>query len=124
MNGSNILLDTNIVLFLLNGEQTLIPLLEEKQLYISFITQLEALGYKGISTDNQNEIRSFLSECIIIDINPTIKDFTIQLRQKYSLKLPDSIIMATSLYLNMPVISADNDFKKVEELDLLYFERL
>ncbi len=30
MNGNNVLLDTNIVLYLLNGEETLIPLLEEK----------------------------------------------------------------------------------------------
>ena len=41
MNGNNILLDSNIVLYLLNGEKTLIPLLEEKQLYVSFITQIE-----------------------------------------------------------------------------------
>lgn len=77
MNGSNILLDSNIVLYLLNGEQTLIPLLEEKQLYISFITQLETLGFKGISEKESQKIKSFLNECVIIDINPVIKDFTI-----------------------------------------------
>ncbi len=38
MNGNNILLDSNIVLYFLNGEATLLPLLEEKQLYVSFIT--------------------------------------------------------------------------------------
>jgi predicted nucleic acid-binding protein len=30
MNGSNILLDTNIILYLLSGDESLIPLLEEK----------------------------------------------------------------------------------------------
>lgn len=44
MNGSNILLDSNIVLYLLNGEETLVPLLEDKRLYVSFVTQLETLG--------------------------------------------------------------------------------
>lgn len=122
MNGNNILLDSNIVLYLLNGEQTLIPLLEEKQLYVSFITQLETLGYKGISEKESKKIKSFLNECIIIDVNPVIKDFTIKLRQEYSLKLPDSIIIATSLYLNAPLITADTDFKKVKELDLILFE--
>jgi hypothetical protein len=122
MSGNNILLDSNIVLYLLNGEQTLLPLLAEKQLYVSFVTQLETLGYKGISKEEIDNIRSFLSECVIIDVNPIIKDFTIKLRQEYSLKLPDSIIMATSLYLNSPVITADTDFKKVKELDLLLFE--
>lgn len=123
MNGNSILLDTNVILYLLAGDQTLVPLLEDKQLYVSFITQLEILGYKEISATEQDKIREFLTECIIIDINPVIKDNTIELRKKYSLKLPDSIIIATSLYLNIPLISADNSFKKVEELDLFYFER-
>ncbi len=122
MSGNNILLDSNIVLYFLNGEQTLIPLLEEKQLYVSFITQIETLGYKGLSKEESQKIKSFLHECIIIDINPVIKDFTIKIRQEYSLKIPDSIIIATSLYLNAPLLTADADFKKVKELDLILFE--
>jgi len=122
VSGNNILLASNIVLYLLNGEQTLLPLLAEKQLYVSFVTQLETIGYKGISNIEVDNIKSFLSECVIIDINPVIKDYTIKLRQEYALKLPDSIIMATSLYLNAPIITADTDFKKVKELDLILFE--
>ena len=49
MNGNNLLLDTNIVLYLLNGEETLIPLLEEKNLFLSFITQLELLGNQNLN---------------------------------------------------------------------------
>ena len=123
MSGNSILLDSNIVLYLLKGDQTLIPLLEEKQLYVSFITQLEILGYKGIKAKEQEKIKKFLSDCIIVDINATIKHYTINLRQKYGLKLPDSIIMATSLYLNTPVITADREFNKVQELDLFYYEK-
>lgn len=48
MTGSSILLDTNIVLYLLDGDKTLIPLLEDKQLIISFITELELLSLKNI----------------------------------------------------------------------------
>ena len=122
MNGSNILLDSNIVLYFLGGEETLMPLLEEKRLYISFITQLETLGYKSITEKESRMIKSFLNECIIIDINPLIKDITIKLRREYSLKLPDCIIQATALYLNIPLLTADTDFKKVKELDLILFE--
>jgi len=123
MSGNSLLLDSNIVLYLLQGDETLIPLLEEKQLYVSFISQLETLGHKGISKEEQLKITSFLNECVIIDINAVIKNFTIMLRQKYNIKLPDSIVMATSLYLNAPIITADKGFNKVEELDLLYYER-
>jgi len=51
------------------------------------------------------------------------KKFTISIRKKYSIKLPDCIIMATSLWLNMPLITADQDFKKIDIADLIYFER-
>lgn len=57
MNGNSILLDTNIVLYLLNGEETLIPLLEEKNLFLSFITQLELLGGKYLKTDDILKIK-------------------------------------------------------------------
>ena len=123
MNGNNILLDTNIVLYLLNGEETLIPLLEEKNLFISFVTQLELLGNRHIKPADSNQIKQFIAECTVIDITTGIKDLTINIRQKYNLKLPDSIILATSLWLNMPLITADHDFKKIDIADLIYFDR-
>lgn len=123
MSGNNILLDTNIVLYLLNGEDTLIPLLEEKNLFLSFITQLELLGSRNLKPNDILKIKQFIAECTVIDITSEIKEFTMSLRQKFSIKLPDSIIMATSLWLNMPLITADHDFKKIDIADLIYFKR-
>ena len=123
MNGNSILLDTNIVLYLLNGEETLIPLLEEKNLFLSFITQLELLGGKYLNADDILKIKQFIGECTVIDITPGIKDYTISLRQNYNIKLPDCIILATSLWLNMPLITADHDFTKIDIADLIYFKR-
>jgi predicted nucleic acid-binding protein len=72
MTGTNILLDTNIVLYLLNGEKTLIPLLEEKNLFLSFITQLELLGNQNLKPGDILKIKQFISECTAIDITPAI----------------------------------------------------
>lgn len=123
MSGNNILLDTNIVLYLLNGEETLIPLLEEKNLFLSFITQLELLGARYLKPNDILQIKQFISECTVIDITPGIKEFAINIRQNYTIKLPDCIIIATSLWLNMPLITADQDFKKIDIADLIYFKR-
>jgi len=68
-------------------------------------------------------ISELLGECIIIDINAKIKELTIKYRKAYKLKLPDSIIAATSSYLDIPLITADIGFKKLEELNLLFYER-
>jgi len=123
MNGNSLLLDTNIVLYLLNGEDTLIPLLEEKNLYLSFVTQLELLGVRYLNPDDNLKIKQFISECTVIDITQEIKEITINIRQNYNIKLPDSIIIATSLWLNIPLITADQDFTKIDIADLIYFKR-
>jgi predicted nucleic acid-binding protein len=123
MNGNSILLDTNIVLYLLNGEETLIPLLENKNLFLSFITQLELSGSRNLRPDDILKIKQFISECTFIDITPEIKEYSINIRQKYNLKLPDCIIIATSLWLNIPLITADKDFTRVDFADLIYFKR-
>jgi len=122
MSGNSILLDTNIVLYFLNGEETLIPLLEENNIFLSFITQLELLGSRNISDEDKVKINQFIAECTIIDITQGIKEYTISLRQNYSLKIPDCIIMATSLWLNMPLVTADKDFKKIVSADLIFFK--
>ncbi len=44
MNGNKLFLDTNIILDLLNGDETLAEFLNGKQLYISVITELELLA--------------------------------------------------------------------------------
>ena len=124
MNGDSLLLDSNIVLYLLNGEETLIPLLEGKSLYLSFITQLELLSFPEISQEEINKIERFIQECIIIEISSTIKEYTINFRKKFRLSLPDSIIAATSLYINVPLVTADSDFKKLtNEVDLVFYQK-
>ena len=62
MNGNSILLDTNIILYLLNGEETLLPLLEDKKLFISFVTQLELLGSRFLLPSDLDIIKQFISE--------------------------------------------------------------
>lgn len=117
------MLDTNIVLYFLNGDKTLIPILEDKSLFISFITQLELLSYNELSSEEIESIQLFLNECTIIDININIKNIAIDLRKKYHLKLPDSIIIATAIWLNSPVISSDMEFARAIEADIILYER-
>jgi len=123
MNGNSVLLDTNIILYLLGGDKTLLPLLQNKQLFVSFITQLELLSFKGLKKSEILEIKKFLLECTIIDINSKIKEHTINIRIKNSLKLPDSIIIATALFLNIPLLSADNQFCNIKDADLIFYQK-
>ena len=90
---------------------------------VSIITKLELLSYPDISNEEVTKIENFLNNCIIIDLNPTINSETIHLRKKYRLKLPDSIIIASSLYLDLPLLTSDKTLQKIKEVSLLYYEK-
>ena len=69
MNKDIIIVDTNIVIYALKNNPTVYSFVNEKKLAISFITEIELLGWKGISTNDKNLITDFLKQCLYIDYN-------------------------------------------------------
>lgn len=49
MSGNKVFIDTNTAIYLLSGDTTLASILHQKKVYLSFITQLELLGYQNIT---------------------------------------------------------------------------
>jgi len=121
MNGNNFLVDTNIVIYLLSGDKTIADLLDRKRIYISFITEIELLTFQNLTVNEKQIVKNLLADCIVIGMNDGIKDKTISIRINKKLKIPDAIIAATSLYLKIPIITADEQFKKVSDLELIYY---
>jgi predicted nucleic acid-binding protein len=121
MSGDSFILDTNIVLYLLNGDTTLSELLDGKNLYISFITEIELLGYHKINKKEKLEIKQFIDECIIIDMNNDIKKYAVNIRNQYNTKLGDCLIAATTMYTDFPFITSDKGFNKIKGLKLLLY---
>jgi predicted nucleic acid-binding protein len=123
MSGNKIFIDTNIAIYLLDGDTSLAEILNQKQLYLSFITQLELLGYHGLTKQQEQQIEYMLENSVVIDINNKIKQEVIKLRRNYHIKLPDCIVAATAIYLDLPLITADKGFNKIEELNLMLYEK-
>ncbi len=105
MNGNSVIVDTNMVIYFLKGEQDVIDMIGDKHLVISFITELELLFFPKITNDTEGLINRFIKECTVIDINRKIKDLTIDLRRKSKLKLPDTIVAATAYYMSLPLLT-------------------
>jgi predicted nucleic acid-binding protein len=123
MNGNKYLLDTNAVLYILNGDVTLADFLFEKELYLSIISEMELLSYKDLTDKDRKEIIEFLKAFIIISINENIKLNAIEVKKTSNMKLPDSIIAATAISLKLPLITSDKHFKNIKHLDLVYYEK-
>ncbi len=121
MNGTKLLLDTNIALYFLGGDKILADLLDQREIYLSVITEMEMLGYPSISEAEKKRIKTFMLDCKVIDLNPAIKEHAIELRRQYNLKLPDAIIAATALDLYIPLVSADNIFTRISEINFVYY---
>lgn len=121
MSGTEIFLDTNILIYLLKGNQDVAQLLNGKSFVISFVTELELLCFPA-PINQMEEIKKLLGECRIVDINSEIKNLIPRLRIEYKLKLPDAIICATSIYLKLPLLTSDKHFANIGSADILMLE--
>jgi predicted nucleic acid-binding protein len=83
---------------------------------VSIVTEIEVLSFPNITPEDTELLKAFLSECYIVDIEPTIKDITIDIRSKLKIKLPDAVIAATAMYFDLPLFTMDKGFRKIPNL--------
>lgn len=122
MNGSKYLLDTNIILYILSGNKVLANHLHQKLLYASFVSEIELFGFKSLTSKEERTIRDFLAQFRIVNIDEAIKTEAIALRKQFGLKLPDCIIAATAISLQLTLVTADKQFRQVSQLLLELYE--
>ena len=119
MNGVRIICDTNPLIYLLDGNNDIARILDKKQIYLSVITELELFGKPNPSAHDNNIIEVLLDECFVIDINREIKQIYREIKQNHNIKLPDAIIAATAIYLDIPLLTFDRGFERVSHLKLM-----
>ncbi len=121
MNGIDFFVDTNVLIYTMEGHPAVSGMMH-CSIAVSVISEIELLGKKDISPHEINAIRSLLKDCEIIDFSNTIKEITISLKQKYSIKTPDAIIAATAKSFDLPLITADKGFKKIEGINIVLLD--
>jgi predicted nucleic acid-binding protein len=98
-------LDTNVILYFLGGR--LAEPLPAGPYAISVISELELLAYPSLVASEEQRIRTFLADIAVTDLTQAIKDHAVDLRKRYSLKLPDAIVAATALALEATLLTND-----------------
>ena len=122
MNGIRAVCDTNPLIYLLDGDKDVARFLDGRQIYISVITELELFGKPHLSFQDAKIIEILLNKCFIVDINQEIKHIYREVKQNYTIKLPDAIVAATAIYLDMPLLTFDKRFKNIPSLKLIMFD--
>jgi predicted nucleic acid-binding protein len=112
MTETRFVLDTNAVIFLTTSGN-MIPLvleneLDRAELFISVITEIELFAKPVLPSDEEENLRAFLSDRIhIIDLTDEIKKEVIALRRTTKHKLPDCIVAATAIVIDATLMTAD-----------------
>jgi len=110
MNGTNLVFDTCAVIKLLDRKYELSSLgidTDEVQLFTSVIVRMELLSKRNMSNNEEKDILEFLDALTVIPLNETIEKKAIEIRRAASIKLPDSIVAATSIILDAILLTDD-----------------
>jgi predicted nucleic acid-binding protein len=102
MSGDRYLLDMNIVILLLSGNNVLTNLLEQRTLYISGLTIAEFHAKPGLEPKGEKVLDAFAESVIVVHTHDFIVKKAGGIKRSNKMKLPDAVIAATALYLDLP----------------------
>lgn len=111
-----VLLDTNIVVEHLRSG-SLNQTNPDINFAISVITETELLRYPGLGEKETEIIETFLSITRLIPIDSIIARHAATIGKTRKTKLPDLLIAATAIQLNIPLITKNvKDFLRIPKL--------
>jgi len=113
-----ILLDTNIFIYLANSTLA-IQAIKDTDLAFPSIVKLEALGYAQITVAEQSYLEALFAECQQLELEESIVQRAIRLRQQSRMSLGDSIVAASALEYGCELWTAnEEDFAHIEGLQV------
>ena len=116
MPGKRILLDTNALIALLKGNQSLLDLTASVDwIGISVISILEVSSFSGMTVPDLDLLREFEAAVAVVDIAHTdqaLMQLIAQTRLHTKLKLPDAIILASARLHEATLITNDAQLLK------------
>lgn len=117
-------LDSNIIIYHLQGvlddkEEVILAEALSAEAYISVISRIEVLGWRGHTDESLEKAQQFLNGLDEIPLREKIVTSCIRLKQNLAIKLPDAVIAATALQLSIPLMTRNiADFERVPQLQL------
>ncbi len=107
-------LDTNVLIYFSEGRFA--EPLAVTGYFISVITEIEALGHKGLSAPNEANLRTIIEQMTVLSVDETVKEEAIRLRRTTNLRLPDAIVAATAIVTGSELLTHDEDLLRAPGL--------
>jgi len=121
-----VVLDTNILIEILKGNEKIISFLDNfDNFYISAVSKME-LFYGALNKRELISLNKFLNSFDIIEINKEISVKATELifvyAKSHNLTIPDALIASTSICSKIPLFTLNlKDFRYIEGIKLVNF---
>ena len=126
LGSSRLLLDTNILIYHLKAalplelKASLALAVSSHRAYVSVITRMEMLAWRGHNELSLNQTYGLLQLMQELPLNEPVVQEAIRLRKQFGLKLPDAVIAATAVVHLCTLVTGNGaDFEQVSGLNLL-----
>ena len=119
--GTPYLMDTNAVVDYLKGKlpASSVALIDEHIIEISVITRIELLAWPGATVAHLEILNNFITNNIVHLLEEPIILKAIEIRKTKRCKLPDAIIAATAIEMQLTLLTNNNsDFSNIKSLSL------
>jgi toxin FitB len=115
------LLDSNILIYAAQpGSEFLDEWLEAPDTRFSCISLTEILGYKGITTEDEELFERMFARLQAEPVDETVLRKAAALRRSRKMKLGDAIIAATALQTGSRLVTRnDQDFRGIDGLEVV-----
>lgn len=114
---SRLLLDTNVVIYALQGRPHIMNLVEKEKIYLSFVSEIELLSWPKLGSQDQILISNFIRKSEVVEYSSRLKEIVIDFRKQYNLKLSDAFVAASAFQFETLLVSADSVFNRIREIE-------
>ena len=111
MNGTNIVFDTCAIIKLLDRQYDLLALginLDESRFLTSVMVRMELMAKRDLSASEELGIREFLKDLSVVPLDYAVEQKAVEIRRITSVKLPDCIVVATTIVLDAILLTDDD----------------
>jgi len=114
------LLDTNIIIYYLNNDQTAIDFIDSNldNIAISTITYLEVLVF-SYDAEEDRKVRNFLDFFTLLNMDMNVIDIAINTYRNKKVKMADNLIGSTAKLHDLTLVTRNTDDFKNMNLNML-----
>ena len=114
------LLDTNIIIYYLNNDQTAIDFIDSNldNIAISTITYLEVLVF-SYTAEEDKKVRNFLDFFTLLNMDMSVIDIAINTYRNKKVKMADNLIGSTAKLHDLTLVTRNIDDFKNMNLNIL-----